>query len=328
MCLSPNGGAEPSEDEFCEKALKWSDDSFGRENVVWAGAHRDEKTFHVHTFVVPVCEAVPPGRPPKGKPKKKKTIISWNRFSGSWTRNTKKPTDNLVMREWQTSWAKVWEAYGYRRGLPSRRPNRTPQWIRGRTAAIELLADQAVADFEAGRRFTDSEFAGLSDDATRAAAIRSYEERQARNFAAHTAPLQELSKRGIQLEDERQARCDLGDRYERLLADLAQSRGDQAARELALNESLKKNQELEGKVANLEMALAAHTPEAAALDYLQGMDSDQLDQLVAETKEARRSLGLNGVSGEWRVARPPLRAPQLGPESTVEPDRSGPNKSL
>ena len=41
-------------DELCSDSIQWLQATFGRENVVAAHLHMDEKTPHIHAAIVPI----------------------------------------------------------------------------------------------------------------------------------------------------------------------------------------------------------------------------------------------------------------------------------
>ena len=67
-------------DEWCADNLKYFADTFGKENIVAAHLHLDEKTPHMHVTLVPIV---------KGERKRKK------REEQAKKRYRKKPTDTV-----------------------------------------------------------------------------------------------------------------------------------------------------------------------------------------------------------------------------------------
>lgn len=49
-----NGKSRAEQDEYFKDALSWLEEKHGKENVIHAGVHRDEKSPHMYVFVVPI----------------------------------------------------------------------------------------------------------------------------------------------------------------------------------------------------------------------------------------------------------------------------------
>lgn len=100
-------------DEWCTDNLKYFADTFGKENIVAAHLHMDEKTPHMHVTLVPVV---------KGKRKRRK------REEQAKKRYRKKPADSvrlcaddimsrLKLKSYQDSYAAAMAKYGLQRGI-------------------------------------------------------------------------------------------------------------------------------------------------------------------------------------------------------------------
>lgn len=100
-------------DEWCADNLKYFADTFGKENIVAAHLHLDEKTPHMHVTLVPII---------KGERKRKK------REEQAKKRYRKKPTDTvrlcaddimsrLKLKAYQDSYAVAMKKYGLQRGV-------------------------------------------------------------------------------------------------------------------------------------------------------------------------------------------------------------------
>ena len=100
-------------DEWCADNLKYFADTFGKENIVAAHLHLDEKTPHMHVTLVPIV---------KGERKRKK------REEQAKKRYRKKPTDTvrlcaddimsrLKLKAYQDSYAVAMKKYGLQRGV-------------------------------------------------------------------------------------------------------------------------------------------------------------------------------------------------------------------
>ena len=100
-------------DEWCADNLKFFADTFGKENIVAAHLHRDEKTPHMHVTLVPIV---------KGERKRRK------REEQAKKRYRKKPADTvrlcaddlmtrLKLKSYQDSYAAAMAKYGLQRGI-------------------------------------------------------------------------------------------------------------------------------------------------------------------------------------------------------------------
>ena len=100
-------------DEWCADNLKYFADTFGKENIVAAHLHLDEKTPHMHVTLVPIV---------KGERKRKK------REEQAKKRYRKKPADSvrlcaddimsrLKLKSYQDSYAAAMAKYGLQRGI-------------------------------------------------------------------------------------------------------------------------------------------------------------------------------------------------------------------
>ena len=100
-------------DEWCADNLKFFADTFGKENIVAAHLHRDEKTPHMHITLVPIV---------KGERKRRK------REEQAKKRYRKKPADTvrlyaddlmtrLKLKSYQDTYAAAMAKYGLRRGI-------------------------------------------------------------------------------------------------------------------------------------------------------------------------------------------------------------------
>lgn len=73
-------------DEWCDDNIKWLQDTFGKENVVSAVLHMDEKTPHIHATVVPIVTGE------RKKVREKKKTETEQEQAGK-RKYRKKPTD-------------------------------------------------------------------------------------------------------------------------------------------------------------------------------------------------------------------------------------------
>ena len=100
-------------DEWCADNLKYFADTFGKENIVAAHLHMDEKTPHIHVTLVPIV---------KGERKRRK------REEQAKKRYRKKPADSvrlcaddimsrMKLKSYQDSYAAAMAKYGLQRGI-------------------------------------------------------------------------------------------------------------------------------------------------------------------------------------------------------------------
>ena len=100
-------------DEWCADNLRYFADTFGKENIVAAHLHMDEKTPHMHVTLVPIV---------KGERKRRK------REEQAKKRYRKKPADSvrlcaddimsrLKLKSYQDSYAAAMAKYGLQRGI-------------------------------------------------------------------------------------------------------------------------------------------------------------------------------------------------------------------
>ena len=104
-------------DTWAKDSCGWLQKTFGKENVVSAVLHLDEKTPHIHATVVPIV---------RGERRKAKSERAKNAASGKRTYRTKKDrprlcADDVMARDklkaYQTSYAEAMAKYGLQRGI-------------------------------------------------------------------------------------------------------------------------------------------------------------------------------------------------------------------
>lgn len=142
--------AEGKLDEWCEDNIKWLQDTFGKDNVVSAVLHMDEKTPHIHATVVPIVS---------GERRKEREKKKWETKpeQGKSTRKKyrKKPADtvrlcadDVMTREnlkyFQDSYAETMQKYGLQRGIKGSdaRHISTPQFYRDLYVKNEDLKEE------------------------------------------------------------------------------------------------------------------------------------------------------------------------------------------
>ena len=163
-------------DEWCADNLKYFADTFGRENIVAAHLHLDEKTPHMHVTLVPIV---------KGERKRKK------REEQAKKRYRKKPTDTvrlcaddimsrLKLKAYQDSYAVAMKKYGLQRGVDGSEARHvsTQQYYRDikrqteelKTEVVELQERKETAREELERAKKEIQTEKLKGAATTAAA--------------------------------------------------------------------------------------------------------------------------------------------------------------
>ena len=104
-------------DAWAKDSCGWLQKTFGKENVVSAVLHLDEKTPHIHATVVPIT---------RGERRKAKLERERNAASGKRTYRTKKDrprlcADDVMARDklkaYQTTYAEAMTKYGLQRGI-------------------------------------------------------------------------------------------------------------------------------------------------------------------------------------------------------------------
>jgi len=157
-------------DEWCRDNIKWLQDMFGKDNVVSAVLHMDEKTPHIHATVVPIVS----GERRKEREKKKQGT---NPEPGKPTpkKYRKKPADavrlcadDVMTREnlkyFQDSYAEAMQKYGLQRGIKGSdaRHISTPQFYRDLYVKnedlkedIEILQEQKEEVYDSVRDLYD-----------------------------------------------------------------------------------------------------------------------------------------------------------------------------
>ena len=316
LTLSPGHEDEPSREEFNKRNLDFLDETFGEENVFWAATHNEERTRHMHAFVSPIALAHRPGRPRKGVKREKKAVVSWNRFSGSDRRRGRKPTNNVVLAGWQSSFARIWRDLGYRRGIPGRRDHLLISWIRGKTAAIQAQAKLAEEEFYRelnGLQPTPREAVLLASKETQLEALRSMAARLGERFKALVAPLQENAARGVQLEDEKKARETLGDELEVLRPELATLRGENGKQHVVLMKLEAENQALRQRIGAMAASQAMQHQEAH--ERLATIGDAEFEAELKQLRLDRKTVAEERAREKQLAAKPlsiPTPAPTLG----------------
>lgn len=134
--------------EWCKDNIEWLQETFGKDNLVSAVLHMDEKTPHIHATVVPIVT----GERRKVR-EKKKTEVQEQEQSGK-RKYRKKPTDtvrlcadDVMTREnlerFQDTYAEKMQKYGLGRGIKGSEARHisTPQYYRDLFAMNEELKE-------------------------------------------------------------------------------------------------------------------------------------------------------------------------------------------
>ncbi len=140
--------------QWCRDSIEWLQETFGKENVISADLHRDEKTPHIHATVVPIVTgerrkaAV---TPTSGKKKYRKKPANTVRLCA----------DDVMTRDklkgYQDSYALAMAKYGLQRGIDGSEARHiaTPQYYRNLYAKNEDLKEDIVCLEERKQEVTD-----------------------------------------------------------------------------------------------------------------------------------------------------------------------------
>ena len=130
-------------DAWAKDSCGWLQKTFGKENVVSAVLHLDEKTPHIHATVVPIT---------RGERRKAKLEREKNAQSGKRTYRTKKDrprlcADDVMARDklkaYQTTYAEAMAKYGLQRGIDGSKARHvtTHEFYRNAIARQQNLQD-------------------------------------------------------------------------------------------------------------------------------------------------------------------------------------------
>lgn len=136
--------AENRLDEWCKDNVEWLQGTFGKDNVVSAVLHMDEKTPHIHATVVPIVT----GERRKAKEKNKREDESDKKKYRKKNPNASRLCADDVMTKdnlklFQDTYAEVMEKYGLQRGIDGSQARHisTPQYYRDLFAKNEELKE-------------------------------------------------------------------------------------------------------------------------------------------------------------------------------------------
>lgn len=100
-------------DEWCEDNLRYLADTFGRENIVSAVLHMDERTPHIHATLVPIVR--------EERKRKKKELQVKKRYRKKPTGTARLCADDVMTRaklkSYQDTYAQAMSRYGLLRGI-------------------------------------------------------------------------------------------------------------------------------------------------------------------------------------------------------------------
>lgn len=221
------------------RCLAYCDRVYGRENVVAAWDHCDEKEDHMQVLVVPIVKGLPPGRPRADEDDPPlELVVSWNQFSGACDvdyrdttteRVVKKPKRkarkkaktkfNKVMAGWQSEYASEWVEYGMRRGVRSTRRQIPLKHVHGCQEAISGHAEaalKAIRGDAVNLKLADADLVMLREEPTEATVSKLLETHFLPKVADDIQILEEVAHTGIQFWVEKRARADLADEHNAL----------------------------------------------------------------------------------------------------------------
>ena len=124
-------------DEWCSDSIQWLQATFGRENVVAAHLHMDEKTPHIHAAIVPIVTGE--------RRKAKKEQTDGKRKYRKKTNSVRLCADDLFNRQtlvaYHDNYARVMTKYGLQRGVrgSEARHTTTMQYYRDLKKKNEVL---------------------------------------------------------------------------------------------------------------------------------------------------------------------------------------------
>jgi hypothetical protein len=128
-------------DEWCKDNIEWLQDTFGKDNVVSAVLHMDEKTPHIHATVVPIVQ----GERRKAKAEEKNGKKKYRKKSKDTVRLC---ADDIMTRDnlklYQDTYAEKMAKYGLERGIKGSdaRHISIPQFYRDLYAKNEDLKEE------------------------------------------------------------------------------------------------------------------------------------------------------------------------------------------
>ena len=141
--------------QWCNDSVEWLQETFGKENVISADLHRDEKTSHIHATVVPIVTGE--RRKATAKP-----ALSGKRTCRKKPANTVRLcADDVMTRDklkgYQDSYAAAMAKYGLQRGIDGSQARHisTPQYYRDLYAKNEDLKEDIVCLEERKQEVTD-----------------------------------------------------------------------------------------------------------------------------------------------------------------------------
>lgn len=133
-------------DDWCKQSVEWMQETFGKENLVSAVLHMDEKTPHIHATIVPIVIAAR---------RKKKSEESVKKHYRKKAKGSRLCADDIMtqakLKNYQSSYAEAMLPFGLKRGIDgsearhiSTREYYTEQYCKAENLKeeITLLAEQ------------------------------------------------------------------------------------------------------------------------------------------------------------------------------------------
>jgi hypothetical protein len=150
-------------DEWCADSLKWLQETFGKDNVVSAELHRDEKTPHIHATVVPIVSGERRTKPTNKPPDPNKRT-----YRKKPANTVRLCADDAMTRKnlerFQDTYAEAMDKYGLERGIrgSEARHITTPQYSRDLHAKNEDLKED-IADLEERKQEVNDKIRNMYD---------------------------------------------------------------------------------------------------------------------------------------------------------------------
>jgi hypothetical protein len=107
--------------EWCDDNIEWLQDTFGKDNVVSAVLHMDEKTPHIHAAVVPIVSGERRKEREKKKADKPEQVTTKKKYRKKPINTIRLCADDVMTRDnlkrFQDTYAEKMQKYGLERGI-------------------------------------------------------------------------------------------------------------------------------------------------------------------------------------------------------------------